>query len=137
KLLPQNKGTQYSFELELWRVGVPQHAMTARMPLPGAARPSSARKSAHQVILILLLVALAASPLCAREKDALQYGAGLIVNVPMAEDEVAKAVEEVAQNGVIRGTKEYNKDEYVTGAVVAKSSPLFPAWTDGGKIFYK
>ena len=73
----------------------------------------------------------------AREKEALQYGMGLVVNVPIAEDEVVKAVQEVVQNGIIRGTKEYNKDEYVTGAVAATSSPLFATWTDGGKIFYK
>jgi hypothetical protein len=73
----------------------------------------------------------------AREKDAVEYGAGLIVNVPMPEAEVTQAVEEVSQNGIIRGTKEYNKDEYITGAAPAASSRLFPAWTDGGKILYK
>jgi hypothetical protein len=73
----------------------------------------------------------------AREKEAIQYGAGLIVNVPMPEAEVTQAVEDVTQNGIIRGTKEYNKDEYITGATPAASSRLFPAWTDGGKVFYK
>jgi hypothetical protein len=73
----------------------------------------------------------------AREKDAAQYGAGLIVNVPMPVAEVTQAVEEVSQNGIIRGTKEYNKDEYITGATPAASSRLFPAWTDGGKVVYK
>jgi hypothetical protein len=73
----------------------------------------------------------------AREKEAIQYGAGLIVNVPMPEAEVTQAVEDVTQNGIIRGTKEYNKDEYITGAAPAASSRLFPAWTDGGKVFYK
>src|SRR5258707_13475307 len=54
----------------------------------------------------------------------------------MPEAEVTQAVEEVTQNGSIRGTKEYNKDEYIAGAAPATSSRLFPAWTDGGKIFY-
>jgi hypothetical protein len=67
----------------------------------------------------------------------LQYGAGLIVNVPLPEPEVAQVVEDVAQNTLIRGTKEYNKDEYVAGAVAATSTPVFPAWTEGGKVFYK
>ena len=67
----------------------------------------------------------------------LQYGAGLIVNISSPEPDVAKVVEEVAQNTIIRGTKEYNKDEYVSGAVEAKSTPVFPAWTEGGKVFYK
>jgi hypothetical protein len=137
-LLPHNKPNQYSFELKLGHVGdnALEPGATGGMLFP-TARPSSARKTALHVISILLVLALAASPLCPREKDTLQYGAGLIVNVPMAEDEVVKAVQEVVQNGIIRGTKEYNKDEYVTGAVSATSSPLFPTWTEGGKIFYK
>ena len=110
-------------------------------PEPGLA-PSegnlpSARRITRALIATFLLLTVGSLPLYAREKDALQYGAGLIINVPMSESDVAKAVEEVAGNGIIRGTKEYNKDEYITGAVAATSSPLFPAWTDGGKIFYK
>jgi hypothetical protein len=88
-------------------------------------------------VFLLLAATASLSPLKAREKDAVQYGAGLVVNVPMPEAEVAQAVEEVSQNGIIRGTKEYNKDEYISGATPAASSRLFPAWTDGGKIFYK
>jgi hypothetical protein len=85
----------------------------------------------------LLLLTAAAIPSHAREKDVLQYGAGLIVNVPLPEPEVAQVVEDVAQNTIIRGTKEYNKDEYIRGAVAATSTPVFPAWTGGGKVFYK
>jgi polyhydroxyalkanoate synthesis regulator phasin len=85
----------------------------------------------------LLLSTAAAIPSQGREKDVLQYGAGLIVNVPLPEPEVAQVVEDVAQNAIIRGTKEYNKDEYITGAVAATSTPVFPAWTEGGKVFYK
>jgi hypothetical protein len=85
----------------------------------------------------LLLTAAAALPSHGREKDVLEYGAGLIVNVPLPEPEVAQVVEDVAQNTFIRGTKEYNKDEYVAGAVAATSTPVFPAWTEGGKVFYK
>jgi hypothetical protein len=89
-------------------------------------------------LLLLLFIAIAgAPPAHGREKDVLQYGAGLIVNVPLPEPEVAQVVEDVAQNTFIRGTKEYNKDEYITGALAATSTPVFPAWTEGGKVFYK
>jgi hypothetical protein len=84
-----------------------------------------------------LLVAISALQLHAREKDALQYGEGLIVNVPSPVAEVTQAVEEVVGNGLIRGTKEYNKDEYVNGAEVVSSTPAFPAWNEGGKVYYK
>ena len=91
-----------------------------------------------RVVSIFLLLTVTVEPLSlARRKDAVEYGAGLIVNVPMPEAEVAQAVEEVSQNGIIRGTKEYNKDEYLSGAVPAASCRLFPTWTDGGKIVYK
>jgi hypothetical protein len=89
------------------------------------------------VAVAFLLLTAAALPAHGREKDVLQYGAGLIVNVPLPEPEVAQVVEDVAQNTLIRGTKEYNKDEYVAGAVAATSTPVFPAWTEGGKVLYK
>jgi hypothetical protein len=91
----------------------------------------------HAGLATLVLLLLVGSPLYSRDKDAAQYGAGLIINVPMSEEEVVKAVEDVAQSGIIRGTKEYNKDQYVSGAVASSSCSVFPAWTEGGKIFYK
>jgi hypothetical protein len=83
------------------------------------------------------LLSLSALPLQAREKDKAAYGEGLIVNVPLPEFEVEQVVMDIAGNGIIRGTKEYNKDEYVSGAKAAESTKVFPAWTEGGKAFYK
>ncbi len=88
-------------------------------------------------VLIGVLALAAALPLPARDKDKLPYGEGLIVNVPLPVNEVEQVVADVAQNGVIRGTKEYNKDEFVSGAVAASSCRIFPAWTEAGKVFYK
>src|SRR5579863_8828843 len=68
----------------------------------------------------------------ARTKEKLSYGEGLIVNVPFPEVVVEQVVQDVAQNGIIRGTKEYNKDEYVTGAQATDSTRVFPKWTEGG-----
>ncbi len=42
-----------------------------------------------------------------------------------------QVVADVAQNGVIRGTKEYNKDEFVSGAKAASSSSRFSAMEGG------
>lgn len=86
------------------------------------------------VVLCLILPAAASSK---RDKVANQYGAGIVVNVPYSENEVAKVVADVVQNGIIRGTKEYAKDEYVKGAAPASSTAVFPNWTEGGKVFYK
>ena len=88
-------------------------------------------------VFLLSLALVTALPVSAREKDRLPYGEGLIVNIPMPESDVEQVVEDVAQNGVIRGTKEYNKDEFISGAKAATSSNVFPEWTEGGKVFYK
>ena len=90
-----------------------------------------------RVTAVFLLLTAAAIPSHGREKDVLVYGEGLIINIPLPEPEVAQVVEDVAQNTIIRGTKEYDKDEYVTGAVEATSTPVFPRWTEDGKVFYK
>lgn len=71
------------------------------------------------------------------KKDALQYGVGLMANIPAPEAEVLRVVEEVAQNGMIRGTKEYAKDDFVGGATSVNESSAFPPWSEGGKVFYK
>ncbi len=90
-----------------------------------------------QLTALFFLLCLATIPAYGREKDVLEYGAGLIVNIPHPEPEVVKVVEEVAQNTIIRGTKEYNKDEFVSGATSVPSTSVFPTWTEGGKVFYK
>jgi hypothetical protein len=89
------------------------------------------------VVATVVLLTTVAPFLQAREKDKLSYGEGLIVNVPFTEAEVEQVVQDVTQNGIIRGTKEYNKDEYVAGAKAADSTHAFPPWTGGGKVLYK
>jgi hypothetical protein len=87
--------------------------------------------------VFLLLLTTIVVPVLGREKNVLQYGEGLIVNIPLPEPEVAQVVDEVAQNTIIRGTKQYNKDEFIEGAVAATSTPVFAGWKEGGKVFYK
>jgi hypothetical protein len=88
------------------------------------------------VVLSILLPA--AIPLTARIKDNASYGDGLVMTVPFSENEVAHVVEDVAQSGIIRGTKEYNKDEYVGGAIAVNSTKVFPEKPEAGsKVYYK
>ena len=111
-----------------WRLGVRggrrPHWPVVRVSLPAAS-------------LFLLVLFQTALPLAGRGKDKLAYGEGLIVNIPLQESEVEQVVADIAQNGVIRGTREYNKDEFVSGAKPATSCRVFPAWNEGGKVFYK
>ncbi len=103
----------------------------------GGRRAAGARARASARLVLVLLLLAAALPVAGRKRDKLPYGEGLAVNIPAPESEVEQVVAEVADNGVIRGTKEYNKDEFVSGAKAATSSRVFPAWTEGGKVFYK
>ena len=89
------------------------------------------------LLAVAFFLSVTLGDLTARDKDAVQYGMGLIVNVPFSEAEVSQVVQEVVQNGIIRGTKEYNKDEFISGAEATDSTRIFPAWTEGGKVFYK
>lgn len=99
--------------------------------------PKGTGRNCIVLIWLIIVVFSTVLGLPAREKDAVQYGAGLIVNIPFPTAEVEQVVEDVVQNGIIRGTKEYNKDEYISGATAASSTRVFPEWTEGGKVFYK
>src|SRR5580658_5441266 len=92
---------------------------------------------ATAILLVLCVTATAFAFPVHRPKKSEHYGEGLIVNVPLPESEVELVVGDEVQNSIIRGTKEYNKDEYVDKAVAVISTPVFPPWTGGGKVFYK
>jgi Bacterial SH3 domain len=85
----------------------------------------------------LILVLFAPRQLFARGKSAQSYGMGLNVSVPAPERELLQAVQDVVADGIIQGSKEYNKDEYVGGAEAADSTEVFPKWTGPGQAFYK
>ena len=85
---------------------------------------------ALSVFLLLSVVA----PLSAKTKDS---ESSLSIEIPAPENEVLQAVKAVVNNGMIQGSKEYNRDQYVENARAATSSSLFPPWTDPGTVFYK
>ena len=95
------------------------------------------RRLISSTILWLLVVSLAAFPRLASSNDSVPYGEPVILNLPFPESEVTQVVEDVVQDGIIRGTKEYSKDEYVSGATATTSTKAFKEWTEGGKVFYK
>jgi hypothetical protein len=112
---------------------IPSHDFQSSAITADIRRSSGPRK----IWLVLVFLAISLPLPAAKEKGGIQYGMGVIVNVPFPESQVSQVVEDVAQNGIIRGTKEYNKDEYVSGATTAPSVKVFPKWTEGGKVFYK
>jgi hypothetical protein len=96
------------------------------------------RNSSLHFSLLVALVLIPCSPLMGRQKTkGVDYGAGLSVEIASPESEVSQAVEDVVDDGIIQGSKEYNKDENISGAAAVTSTSLYPAWTGRGKAFYK
>jgi hypothetical protein len=93
---------------------------------------------AGSAILLLLWVV---PPLHGREHKrkvaSENYGLGFSTEIASPESEVLKAVEAIVSNGIIQGSKEFNKDKYIENAGAATSSPLFPEWKEPGKVYYK
>ncbi len=89
------------------------------------------------LVPVLTLILFVPSAIHAREKSTESYGMGLSVSVPASQPELLQAVQDVAGDGIIQGSKEYNKDEYVAGADAVESTPAFPKWTGSGQVFYK
>ena len=98
----------------------------------------------HLVVIIVFAIVflrVAVPPLQGRghaKKVASEdYGLGFSTEIAAPESEVVKAVEAVVNSGIIQGSKEYNKDQYIESASAAASSPLFPEWKEPGKVYYK
>jgi hypothetical protein len=108
---------------------------TKILPLPQRMRPPRLVLGAMLLVSLLNL----ALPLHGREpkKKKADYGIGLSLEVSASEDMVVEAVQAVVNDGIIRGSKEYNKDKFVDKAQPATSSPLFAAYNGPGKLFYK
>jgi hypothetical protein len=85
----------------------------------------------------LCLLLLATLPASGRGKEKEKLSQGFSVEVTASEAELVEAVQEVVGDGIIQGSKEYDKDPYITGASETDSSPLFPKWTEPGQLFYK
>ena len=65
------------------------------------------------------------------------YRAVFSTEISSPESEVSQAVEAIVNNGIIQGSKEYNKDKYIENASAATSSSLFPVWKEPGTVYYK
>jgi hypothetical protein len=90
------------------------------------------------VIFLVLWLAFSVAPLQGREhKKREEFGLVFSTEIAVPENEVLESVEAVVNDGIIQGSREYNKDKYIEHATPAASSPLFPPWKDSGKVFYK
>jgi len=102
-------------------------------------RGRTARLRLIPVAAVLLALLNLAPSLHGREqkKKKADYGMGLSMSVSSPEEMVEEAVDAVVNDGIIQGSKEYNKDKFVDKASPATSSSLFEEWKGQGKAFYK
>lgn len=99
--------------------------------------PRRARSASLCLYAALISAAFSARDLYAKTKQAADYGGGLSVSIPASEQDVLQAVQDVVADGIIQGSREYNKDEYISGAEAASETRVFPKWTGPGQVFYK
>jgi hypothetical protein len=88
-------------------------------------------------MLSVFWLAIAVVPLHGREHKKEQFGLSFSTEIEAPESEVLQAVQIVADDGIIKGSFEYNKDKYIEKANSVSSSSLFPEWKDPGTAFYK
>jgi hypothetical protein len=63
--------------------------------------------------------------------------ASFVSELMAPESEVLQAIHEVVDDHIIHGTRVFEHETTLTGAEEAPSTPLFPRWQGGGKVFYK
>jgi hypothetical protein len=106
-------------------------------PVTGRSSRGNRFNLAVLSVLCLLSVPLLHGKEHKRKVAAKDYGLGFSTEVAAPESEVLQAVEDVVNDGIIQGSKEFNKDKYIEKATPATSSSLFPDWKGPGHVYYK
>jgi hypothetical protein len=70
-------------------------------------------------------------------KDQAPSNPGLVIEFAASTGDVLQALEEVLHDQIIHGTQVFDREPTLTGAIVVRSTPLFPSWKGEDKVFYK
>lgn len=84
----------------------------------------------------MMLLLYFAIPAFCREGRGLR-SAGLVTEFAASEEDALQALQEVLKDQIVHGTIMFDRDETLNGAMVAASTPVFPAWKGDGQVFYK
>ncbi len=103
------------------------------------ARSSPARRlrRCNSIVLPLLLFSLMVANTAARTHGKASDAPGFVIELPAPAAEVLQAVQEVAQDQIIHGTYQFEKEQTLSGAIEATSSAYFAASQDPAKVVYK
>jgi hypothetical protein len=86
-----------------------------------------------RALIVVVFVALLSA--YARKHE--HYGEGFSIDLSQPYDQVLAVVQEVVNDGIIRGTFQYKGTSELDGAQSAQGSDAFPHWTEAGKVLYK
>jgi hypothetical protein len=86
-------------------------------------------------LMILASVLLLLTPSEASKRS--NSGEGLSVDLDTPYDKVLKVVQEIADDGIIRGTWQYRGTTELEGATSARTARGFEEWKGGGTVLYK
>ncbi|HEV2731307.1 MAG TPA: hypothetical protein VGV15_14855, partial [Terriglobales bacterium] len=81
-------------------------------------------------VLVTGLLVLAVDRSHARKHE--HFGAGFSIDLTQPYNEVVNVVEQISNDGIIRGTFQYKGTKELDGAEPAKTSNAFSAWTGQG-----
>jgi Bacterial SH3 domain len=85
-----------------------------------------------------LLSAFVLLTLCTGEaRKRTRWGEGLSVDVDTPYEKLAKIVQQVSEDGIIRGTSEYRGAAEIAGASASKTASGFEVWKGTGTVLYK
>jgi cell division protein FtsB len=85
--------------------------------------------------LLILASAISLDSAAARKHQ--QWGAELSVDMDTPYDRLVKIVQQVSEDGVIRGTAQYKGTTQLDAAKKVKTAVGFEAWKGQGVVFYK
>ena len=89
-------------------------------------------------LAFLLITGTIAIPSAApRHNQKSEVPEGFAIDLKASEADVTKAVQYVIQDQIIHGTQVYAREDELTDAEPATSSPYYGTWTGEGHVFYK
>jgi hypothetical protein len=92
-------------------------------------------KNLLSICWLAAALALIAAQCHARKHE--HFGEGFSIDLTQPYDHVLNVVEQISNDGIIRGTFQYKGTKELDGAEPAKAFKAFSAWTGQGKVIYK
>lgn len=98
---------------------------------------SSSKRPVRRVDCVFVLILALVFPGGVSASHDKESSHSFSMELPESPESVIRAVSDVANDGTIHGTKQYESETGLSGASVANSSNAFDAWTGPGHVFYK